>query len=248
MEAILGVDVGGTGIKAGLVDTTNGALLTERIKVATPVPATPEAVAKTFASLVSKFDYKGKIIGCGFPAIIKNGIAHSAANIHKDWIGVNVENLFEEACGFKVKVINDADAAGMAELKFGKIKDRKGTCILITIGSGLGSAVFTNGHLVSNSEFGHFYMNGQKAEHYASNWARKNNNLSLEEWANRFNEYLSNLETFFSPNLIVLGGGISKKFEAFSKYFSINAEVLPATFRNQAGIIGAAMNVLNATK
>jgi len=239
--AILGIDIGASGIKGAVVDTSNGKLLSERIKLLTPQPSLPEAVADTFAELVHLLDWKGDIIGCGFPSIVKKGVACSAANIHKNWIGADIEKLLSQTSGFEVKVLNDADAAGMAEMKLGPAKNQKGTVILITIGSGLGSALFTDGHLVRNSELGHILLYEQIAEKYASNGARKKLHLNLDNWAMRFNEYLEYIDRVFSPDLILLGGGISKKFDSFVHHFTLKTKILPATFRNNAGIIGASM-------
>jgi len=239
---VLGVDIGGTGIKGGLVDIKKGVLITERHRIPTPKPSTPKRVTETFEDLVDHFDWKGKIVGCGFPAIIKNGKALSAANVHDDWKNTNAEKLFSKATKCKVFVSNDADVAGIAEISFGAGK-KTGTVLLITIGTGLGSALFINGQLVPNTEFGHFYLKGHKkiAEKYTSEAVRKNEDLSWEEWTPRFNEYLNHLELLFSPDLILLGGGGSKKFEHFGHLLDTKTKVKPAILKNHAGIIGAAM-------
>ncbi len=239
--AILGIDIGASGIKGAVVDTSNGQLLSDRLKLLTPKPSLPEAVADTFAELVNLLGWKGDIIGCGFPSIVKKGVACSAANIHKDWIDTDIEKLLSKATGCEVKVLNDADAAGMAEMKLGRGKNQNGTVILITIGSGLGSALFTDGRLVRNSELGHILLYERIAEKYASNGARKQLNLNMDKWAIRFNEYLEYIDRLFSPDLILLGGGISKKFDSFAHHFTLETKILPATFRNNAGIIGASM-------
>ena len=240
-EVVLGVDIGGTGIKGALVDITTGKLVSERFRLETPQPSFPDAVAKTFQKLVKHFKWKDRI-GCGFPAIMKKGTAHSAANIHKDWKNTNVERLLSKASNCPVCVINDADAAGVAEMHFGLGKGVSGSVILITIGTGLGSALFLDGTLVPNSELGHLYLKGQDAiaEHYASNSARKREGLSWTEWGQRFNEYLNHLELLFSPDLIILGGGACKKFDKFSDQLILDTKVVPATLQNNAGIVGGA--------
>lgn len=242
---ILGVDIGGTGTKGAIIDMMTGKLLTERLKFATPSPATPKAIADTVQKLVDGLNYKGKLIGCGFPAIVVDGVAKSAANIDKSWIGVNIEKVLAEKTGCKVKVVNDADAAGMAEVSFGKAKGRMGTVILITIGTGLGSAMFTDGHLMRNSELGHFHLKGQKevVEKFASNAVRKAEDLDWKTWAKRFNQYIARVERMFAPSLIILGGGTSKRFHLYEEYLKSEAEIVPAQFKNEAGVIGAAMYV-----
>ncbi|RMD68373.1 MAG: ROK family protein [Bacteroidetes bacterium] len=239
-QIVLGIDVGASGIKGALVDVRQGTLVSERLRLLTPQPATPKSVTKVIVELVEKLEYEGDVVGCGFPAIIKKGVAWSAANISKKWIGQDVEALFSEATGKRFTVLNDADAAGIAEMQFGKGIGHEGTVILITIGSGLGSAVFTDGHLVRNTELGHFYLHGMPAEQYASNNARKRDGLSWKEWAKRFSEYLDHLDRLFSPDLVILGGGGSKKWDEFHKHLKTKLNVVPATLGNEAGIIGAA--------
>lgn len=236
---ILGVDIGGSGLKGAVVDVSSGELRSERIRLDTPKPSTPERMAQTFAQLVDKLQWTGPV-GCGFPAIVRNGTACTASNIDKSWIGENIETLFHQKTGLSVAAINDADAAGYAEITFGKGKGQMGTIILLTIGSGIGSALFINGHEVPNTEFGHLFIHGMIAEHYASNSARKKLDLSWEKWGKRFNEYLQHLELLFSPDLFILGGGISKDFEQFQKQFKIKTPVTPARLLNNAGIVGAA--------
>ena len=238
---VLGIDVGGSGIKGAIVDVKTGELLSERFRLETPQPSFPKVVAETVKKLVDHFEWTGPI-GCGFPSIIKKGTALTAANIHKEWIGTNVEKLFAKATKCEVHVLNDADAAGMAEMSIGDAKMKKGTVILITIGTGLGSAVFLDGKLVPNSEFGHFYLKGHDtiAEKHASNAARKRNKLSWDEWGVRFNEYLNHLELLLSPDLFILGGGACKKMEKFEHQLKIDAKVIPAKLQNNAGIVGAA--------
>ena len=239
-QYILGIDVGASGIKGGIVDLKKGELLAERIRLETPSPATPEAMAKTFSELVKLHNWKGPI-GCGFPAIVKNGVAQSAANISKDWIGKNVSKMLSKACKLPVEVLNDADAAGIAEMRFGLGKEEPGVVLLVTIGSGLGSALFLDGELIPNTEFGHLKLNGKPIEHYASNNARKRDSLEWHEWGERFNEFLHYVNRIVNPDLILLGGGISKKFEKYEEHIDIDIRVKPAKLLNAAGTVGAAM-------
>jgi polyphosphate glucokinase len=239
-QHILGVDIGGSGIKGSLVDVTTGKLIGDRIRLDTPEGATPQGVATTFAKLVKKLKYKGPV-GCGFPAIVKYGEARSASNIDKSWIGHNIEQELSEASGCTVKVLNDADAAGIGEIKFGGGDNAKGVVILITIGTGLGSALFIDGKLVPNTEFGHFIMHGRIAERYASSKVKDDEKLSWKEWAERFSEYLQHLERLFTPDLFILGGGASKDFKEFGHFLKVNTPVTPAKLLNNAGIVGAAL-------
>lgn len=237
----LGVDVGASGIKGAIIDTQTGELQTERLKIETPKPATPEAIANTFKDLVELHKWQG-IIGCGFPSIIKQGIAYSAANIDPSCIGTNFSQVLSWKTGMPVYVLNDADAAGIAEIKFGRGKDVNGLVMLITIGSGLGSAMFIDGKLVPNSELGHFELHGMIAEKYASSATKKREDLSWEEWGGRFKEYLERIKRLFSPDLVILGGGISRKFDKFQPIIEIDGlNVVPAQFQNNAGSIGAAL-------
>jgi polyphosphate glucokinase len=243
-KAILGIDIGGSGIKGALVDVQNGTFLTERLRIDTPSPATPKAVAKVFSRLVKTFKYRG-LIGCGFPAVIKHGVAYSAANIDSSWINTNVKVLLEKASGQSVFIANDADLAGLAEMTYGagvEEKYHKGTVLMITIGTGLGSALFYDGQLVPNTELGHFLMkNGLIAEHFASNQVRKNEALSWEAWGSRLNLYFNELDKLFSPDAILLGGGGSKYFEEIKPFISTKTLVVPSILGNDAGIIGAAV-------
>ena len=238
-EKVLGVDIGGSGIKGAIVNVDSGIMLTERHRIDTPQPATPKAVAKVFEDMVKHFEWKG-LVGCGFPAIIKNGVANSAANIDKKWLGMNVEKLLEKSSGCKVIVKNDADVAGIAEMSLGAGKEKKGTVMFLTIGTGIGSALFINGKLVPNTEMGHLKFKGNIAEKHVADSIRKKEDLSWTEWGKRFNQYLQHLDFLFSPDLYILGGGASKKFDKFSEHLDVNCPVIPATFRNRAGIIGAA--------
>ena len=238
---ILGVDIGGSGIKGAIVDTIKGELVTERYRIETPQPATPEAVAAALAQLVIHFSWHGPV-GCGFPAAIQHGIARTAANISPSFIGINVDKLFSEATKCPCYSLNDADAAGMAEMHFGEGAGQAGVVLLITIGTGLGTVFFTDGELLPNTELGHLYLkNGKKAEHYASDAVRQREELSWKRWGKRFNKYLILMEELFWPDLIILGGGASKKFDQFKEKITVEAPVKPAAFLNQAGIVGAAL-------
>lgn len=240
-QNILGIDVGASGIKGAIVNPLTGEFVSQRIRIEMPKPSTPEAAANALNEIVQKLNYKG-LIGVGFPSVVKNGVASTAANLDKGWIGCNIEETLKKATGCDVIAINDADAAGLAEMRFGNGKGVKGTVVLITIGTGLGSAVFTDGHLVRNTEFGHFLLkNGMIAEHYASSSAQEREQLSWKKWAKRFDEYLNKLELYLQPNLIILGGGSSKYFDEYKSRFTIKTPVIPAKTLNNAGIIGAAM-------
>lgn len=238
---ILGIDIGGTGIKGALVDTDSGALLTERKRISTPQPATPAAVTKTVKKLVDFFQWKGPI-GCGFPAPIQHGVARMAANIDQAWVDLDVEELFQKETGCEISVINDADAAGLAEAMLGAGHGRPGLTLLLTIGTGIGSALINDGHLVPNTELGHLHFKGGIAEHYASDSARRKYDLTWKEWGKRFNEYLNHVQGLFYPDLVILGGGASKKFEKFQAYLDAPVQVVPAELLNQAGIVGAALS------
>ncbi len=237
---ILGIDVGGTGIKGAVVDTKKGELLTKRHRIETPQPATPEAVINTIIEIIKHFDWHG-VIGVGFPAAVRHEIVKTASNIDKSWIGVNAAERIEEATGCPTHLVNDVDAAGLAEMKFGAGKKEKGSCIMVAAGTGIGTALFIDKKLVPNTELGFVMVNGEIGEHYAANSVREREDLNWEEWGKRFNEYLKRLEFLFWPDLIIMGGGVSKKFDKFSKYFTLDTPVVPAKSKNHAGIIGAAL-------
>jgi polyphosphate glucokinase len=241
MEAlpVLGVDVGGTGIKAALVDVLTGTLLTEKLKILTPRPATPDAIADTVVEMMSRFDYQGPV-GCGFPSVIKNDLALTATNLDQAWLSTNVAELFSSRSGLPFYVLNDADAAGIAEANFGAAKGVEGLVITITIGTGVGSGMLLDAQLIENSELGFVPVKGGIAETRISNRARIKGHLGWMVWGRRLNDYLKLLETLFHPKMIVLGGGVSKKFETFSKYIQIETPVIPAHTQNNAGCIGAA--------
>jgi len=238
---VLGIDIGGSGIKGAIVNIKTGEFVAERHRIDTPQPAKPEQIAETINLMAKHFDWKDKI-GCGFPAVVQNGIVKTAANIDKSCIGVNANELFSKATKCKVKVFNDADAAGFAELTFSDLKSIKGLTIFLTIGTGIGSAFFKDGVLIPNTEMGHIYMkNGLIGEKYTSDAIRKEKDLDWETWSKRFDEYLNYLEKLFYPNLFIIGGGTSKKFDKFQSFLTIKTEIKPAKLLNNAGIIGAAL-------
>ncbi len=237
---VLGIDVGGSGIKAAPVDLWTGKMLTERHRIPTPEGAKPDDVIEVIAEIIEHFGWKGPV-GIGFPAAIRDGVPLTAANIHKDWIGTHIPTLLHEHCNVHSSVLNDADAAGLAEMTFGAGKDRKGNVIVVTVGTGIGTALFNNGHLFPNTELGHIEIKGTEAEKYASDAVRKDKDLDWHEWAVRFNEYLQKMESLFWPRTIILGGGVSKKAEKFLQFLDVKAEIVPAQLKNEAGIIGAAV-------
>lgn len=240
MEA-LGIDIGGSAIKGTAVNTETGEFVSERFRLETSQPAPIEEVVDTVKKLVDHFNWKGNI-GCGFPAVVQNGVVKTAANIDKAFIGVNVNDLFRQATGCSVNVVNDADAAGFAELSFGSVKNFRGLAIFLTIGTGIGSAFFNKGRLIPNTELGHIYLkNGLKGERFTSDAVRKRENLDWKEWGVRFNEYLLYIEKLFYPDLFIIGGGTSKKFDKFESMLNLSTPVVPAKLLNDAGIIGAAM-------
>ncbi len=240
MTTVLGIDVGGTGIKGAPVDTRTGRLLADRHRILTPQPATPDAVAAVVGELAKFFDWTGPS-GATFPAVIKHGIAHTAANVDPGWIGTNAEDLFAQAIGGDVTVVNDADAAGIAEMQFGAGRGRSGVVIMVTLGTGIGSAVFLDGVLLPNTELGHLQLDGKDAEEIAAESVREGEDLSWKKWSKRLNEYLAMLEGLFSPDLFVIGGGVSKKSGKFIPRLELETEVVPAELLNEAGIVGAAL-------
>ncbi|MEO6350736.1 MAG: polyphosphate--glucose phosphotransferase [Candidatus Limnocylindrales bacterium] len=245
-RAALGIDVGGTGIKAAVVEVETGALLSRRIRVGTPQPATPSDIAKAVKQLVEMIaaDYELPAdlpVGCTMPAVIKGGVAQTAANIDKGWIGTSVEDVFGQALGRRVYALNDADAAAIAEARLGAGRDVVGTVLLLTIGTGIGSGLLVDGHLVPNTEFGHVEMRGKDAEIRLSGVARERRQLRWKQWAIEFNDYLARLELYVSPDLIILGGGVSKAIDRYREWLKSRAPIVPAHFLNAAGIIGAAL-------
>ena len=237
---ILGIDVGGSGIKGAPVDTKTGELIAERIRIKTPEKAEPQPVAEVVAQISKSFEWKGQI-GIGFPAPIKGGVAMMAANISEKWVGTNADELFSKITGCDCTMINDADAAGLAEMSFGAGRGQVGTVILITLGTGIGSAIFYRGRLLPNTEFGHIEMEGYEAEARASDAARQRDDLSWKKYAKQLNRYLKMMEKLFWPDLFIVGGGISKEHEKFLPLLTIDIPVVPAELLNEAGIIGAAL-------
>ncbi|HEV3067995.1 MAG TPA: ROK family protein [Streptosporangiaceae bacterium] len=238
---VLGIDIGGSGIKAAPVDVTKGTMTRERIKVLTPQPARPNAVAEAVSGLVGQFGWSGKA-GITFPGVVTGGIIRTAANLDPSWIGVDARDLFGTATGLQVQVINDADAAGQAEMRFGAGAGHQGTVVMLTFGTGIGSALFTRGVLVPNTEFGHIEIRGKDAEKRASERAREEHDLDWEHWAGRVDEYLSHLEGLVWPDLFIVGGGVSRKSDKFLPLLEkLRARVVPATMLNDAGIVGAAL-------
>ncbi|MEO3975978.1 polyphosphate--glucose phosphotransferase [Streptomyces sp. CAU 1734] len=239
---VFGVDIGGSGIKGAPVDLERGDLAQERYKVLTPHPATPEAVADGVAEVVGHFGWSGPV-GITFPGVVTGGITRTAANVDKGWVDIDAARLLGDRLGgASVTLLNDADAAGVAELTFGAGRGRKGTVMMLTLGTGIGSALFIDGRLVPNTELGHLELHGREAEKHASTKAREDEDLSWPHWAHRVQKYLAHLEMLFSPELFIIGGGVSRKAEKFLPHIEgIRAEIVPAELQNNAGIVGAAM-------
>jgi polyphosphate glucokinase len=236
-----GIDFGGSGIKGAPVDVERGEFATERVRIDTPQPSTPEAVAEVFAALLGTFPTSAGPVGVTVPGVVVKGVVHSAANIDKHWIGEDADRLFTERTGRDVHVVNDADAAGLAEVRYGAAKGRRGLVIVTTLGTGIGSALVYDGALVPNSELGHLEIDGHDAEKRAASSAREREDLSWHEWAKRLTSYYRKLEQLFSPELFVVGGGVSKKADRFLPLVDIETEIIPARLRNAAGIVGAAL-------
>jgi polyphosphate glucokinase len=236
-----GIDIGGTGVKGAAVDITTGELTTDRVRVLTPQPATPESVVPVVVDLVRKASFTGPV-GCAFPAVIKAGVACTAANIDPSWIGTSVvDAVSQQLDGAAVTAINDADAAGVAEMRFGAGRDVAGVVVLLTVGTGIGSAVFLDGRLVPNTELGHLEVDGHVAEHRASETAREQQEWSHKQWAKHFNRYLEVLENLLWPDLVIIGGGVSKAPEKIMPLLESRAKIVPAALANTAGIVGAAL-------
>jgi len=239
---LLGLDIGGSGIKGAIVDSKTGDLLSDRHRLPTPKPSTPEAVADTVKTLVKEFDWSGPV-GCSFPSVVHDGKCITHGNLSPQWLGVQADRLFSEHCnGLDFYVGNDADLAGIAEISLGAGRGKQGTVVMLTVGTGIGSGVFYNGVLVPNIEMGRLlHTNGKIIERYASDATRKRKDLKLSEWAGRFNVFLKHIVLCFSPDYFILGGGISKKFDRYKDKFTIDTPIEAARFGNNAGIIGAAM-------
>jgi polyphosphate glucokinase len=241
---VLGIDIGGSGIKAAPVDITTGKFTAERVKVATPRPALPDAVADAVKELVAGFGWTGPA-GVAFPGVVIDGVTHTAANLDPAWIGLDAHELFSAATGLSLSLINDADAAGIAEMQLGAGSGERGTVLMLTFGTGIGSALFTDGRLVPNTEFGHIEIRGKDAEERASDRARELHDLSWGKWAGRVDEYLAHVEALVWPSLFIIGGGISKKSDKFITLLgNVRARIVPAAMHNDAGIVGAAMTVV----
>ena len=236
----LGIDIGGSGIKAAPVNLATGALVRDRYRIPTPQPSTPRAVVEVVKRLTAHFQWRGWV-GITFPGVVRHGVLLSAANMHKGWIGVDAPKAFRRATKGPVTVLNDADAAGLAEMTLGAGKRARGVVLVLTFGTGIGSALFVDGRLVPNTELGHVELRGRDAELRASERAREDGNLSWVRWAQRVDEFLHHLEMLFSPDLFIIGGGASKKADKFLPLLTVNAKVVPARLRNEAGIVGAAL-------
>ena len=241
MTRVLGIDIGGSGMKAAEVDIDTGEVISDKHRIDTPKPANPEAMADVVGQLTAHFDWKGPV-GVGFPGVIQNGVVRTAANLDKSWVDVDGDKAFTEVAGCDVVMINDADAAGLAEVTFGAGKGVSGTVILLTLGTGIGSAIFTDGKLLRNTEFGHMDMDGKIAEERASSRIKDEKDLSYKKWGGRLEDVLRELEKLFWPELFILGGGISKDFEEFEEHLDkVRAKIVPAEMLNRAGIVGAAL-------
>ena len=242
MTVALGIDIGGTGIKGALVDVVTGELVSERIKLDTPEGGEPKAIAKTVLEIIAQVgDVPAATpVGVCFPAIVRNGTTMSAANVSEKWIGFQAERFFEEHLGRDITFVNDADAAGVAEARYGAAMGQRGLVILTTLGTGIGSALIYDGVLIPNSELGHLEMNGKNAERQASYSAKESKGLSWEQWAKRLQQYYSLLEFLFSPDLLIVGGGVSKSHEEYLPLLKLATPIVPAVLRNNAGIVGAA--------
>ncbi len=240
-DRILGIDVGGSGIKGAIVNTRTGKLLKQRYRVKTPMPSTPKAMAKAVSAITRHFGWTGPI-GCGMPGPFKQGKMMMVNNIDKSWVGLKAHEVFSRATGCPVTVVNDADAAGLAEMVFGAGKGHRGVVLVVTLGTGIGSALFADGHLVPNTELGQVQLKGKRAELRASARVRKDKHLSWEQWAKRLEEYFGALELYLWPDLIIVGGGVSRKAGKFLPKIGIRTTMVPALMRNEAGIVGAALS------
>lgn len=244
MDVALGIDIGGTGMKAAPVDVATGRLLGERFRIPTPQPSTPEAMATVVRDLDRHFaDITGGSgpVGVAFPAVVRGGVVHSAANIDASWMGADAASAFSEAVGRPVVVVNDADAAGIAEMSFGAGRGRSGLVITLTLGTGIGSGMFMDGTLVPNTEFGHLEFRGDSVERYAAASAMEREDLAWEDWADRVGEFLEMVDRLFSPDMVILGGGVSREPERWFHRIDTRFETVIASMANHAGVVGAAM-------
>ena len=241
MTQAFGIDFGGTGIKGAPVDIAVGDFAAERVRVRTPERSTPENITAVFAELLERFPDCTGPVGVTVPGVVRHGVVHSAANIDKSWVGTDADAVITKATGRDVHVVNDADAAGLAEVRYGAARGRSGLVIVTTLGTGIGSALVHDGVLVPNAELGHLEIEGHDAETRAANSAREREDLSWEEWAKRLRTYYRTLEKLFSPDLFVVGGGVSKESDRFLPLLDLDTEIVPATLRNRAGVVGAAL-------
>jgi polyphosphate glucokinase len=253
LQSGLGIDVGGTGVKAGLVNLSTGELISKRVRVNTPKPATPEAVAGAIRSVVETVAMDNALpsdlpVGAGVPCVVKNGVTLTAANIDKKWIGAQADEIIGAALGRKVLVINDADAAAIAEGRLGAGKDVPGTVLVLTIGTGIGSGLLVDGRLVPNTELGHLEFKGKDAETNLSGASRERRRLRWKTWATEFDQYLARVELYVAPDLIILGGGVSKVMDKYKQFLTSRAPIVPAKYLNTSGIIGAALAARDAVE
>src|SRR3954469_3180909 len=242
-----GIDFGGTGIKGAPVDLETGDFAAERERIRTPEKSTPDAIAEIFVDLLAKFPDCTGAVGVTVPGVVRHGVVHSAANIDKAWIDTDADALFTKATGRDVHVVNDADAAGLAEVRYGAARGRSGLVIVTTLGTGIGSALVHEGVLVPNTELGHLEADGHDAESRAANSAREREELSWEKWAKRLAKYHRTLELLVSPDLFLVGGGVSKHSDEFLPLIDIDTEIIPATLLNKAGVVGAALYASEAS-
>ena len=241
MDKVLGIDVGATGIKGAIVDITEGDFISERIKYPTPNPSSIENVLDVIGNIIKDLEWEGKPFGVGFPSVIKGGICNTASNIDKSWIGFNLLQELRQRFTQNAILINDADAAGYAELEYGNLVDKQGIVILLTLGTGIGSAVFHDGILMPNTEFGHLNYKKSVTEKYASNKAREDKGLTWKEWGKELDAVINHINFIFSPDLFILGGGISKKYHKYNEFLRLRHKIVPAKLLNKAGIVGAAL-------
>jgi polyphosphate glucokinase len=235
-----GIDIGGSGIKGAPVDLDTGTLAEERLRLPTPQPSTPKAVAAVVAEVCEHFGWTGPF-GCTFPAVVTNGVVRTAANVDREWVGTDITRLLQDVTGSPVDALNDADAAGLAEVAYGAARGRRGAVLLTTLGTGIGTALLVDGVLVPNSELGHLEVDGNDAEKRAADMVRERDGLSWERWAKRLQRYYRELEDLLWPDLFVVGGGVSKKADKFLPLLDLRTEIVPAQLRNEAGIVGAAL-------
>lgn len=242
---ILGIDIGGSSLKGAIVDVDSGKLKSPTHRIPTPDSREPDGIAQAVKEMVDHFNYNG-VVGCGFPTIVKKGICKHEGNLSKKWVNVDVDALFEKSTGLSFTVINDADAAGLAEVKFGAGKDKEGFILMITVGTGLGSGAYLHGELIPNFELGQIpYKEFEKIEDWAASSIKTEQNLSYEEWASRFNIFLNYIHTILNPDVILVGGGISNDWDKFEKYLKVDTILIPAELRNNSGILGAAIAAQN---